>query len=50
MYFIPEAVSTEFEPEEDVVPTAILCVGYANDTASPAHTNRRSTEEYVTYR
>ena len=50
MYFIPEAVQTEFDLPEDVVPVALLSVGYADDGASQNHTKRRDVSEYVTYR
>lgn len=50
MHFIPEAVITEFELPDEVVPVAILLMGYAEDEASPSHFDRRSIEEYVSYR
>lgn len=50
MYFIPEAVTTEFQLEEDVVPVAILCAGYSAEGASPAHSARLPLSRTVTYR
>lgn len=50
MYFIPEAVKTEFSLSEDAEPVAILLVGHADDEASPAHRSRRDLTDYVTYR
>ena len=50
MYFIPEAVTTEFGLPDDVVPVAILYMGYAAEEASSTHLKRRALEEYVTYR
>ena len=42
MYFIPEAVKTEFTLPENIVPTAILYAGYADDAPSAAHRSRRT--------
>ena len=50
MYFIPEAVKTEFDLPEEIEPAAILYMGYADDKPSPAHFSRRELNEYVTYR
>lgn len=50
MYFIPEAVKTEFELPDGVEPVAILYMGYASEGAAPAHSERRAMDEYVTYR
>ena len=48
MYFIPEAVRTEFALPENIEPTAILYMGYADDAPSSAHLSRRT--DTVTYR
>ncbi len=50
MYFIPEAVRVEFELPDNVEPVAILIMGYTDGEPSREHTQRRSLEEYVTYR
>ena len=50
MYFIPEAVMAEFALPDEVEPVAILYMGYAAEKPSPAHSERRALEEYVTYR
>ena len=50
MYFIPEAVKTEFALGDNLVPAAILLAGYADMGPAPAHASRRDTDEYVTYR
>lgn len=52
MYFIPEAVRTEFELDESVEPTAILVMGYPSDDAKPAanHSAKKDIAETVEYR
>ncbi len=50
MYFIPEAVKAEFALADNIVPAAILYLGYADDQPSPAHFSRRGCDETVTYR
>lgn len=50
MYFIPEAVRVEFELPENVMPVAILLMGYADGEPSPEHKRRFDLDEYVTYR
>lgn len=50
MYFIPEAVRVEFGLPDNVEPVAILVMGYADAEPSKQHFERRSLEEYVTYR
>ena len=50
MYFIPEAVSCEFELSDNTVPVAILLVGEPDMAPSPNHTKRTDPAEYVSYR
>lgn len=50
MYFIPEAVSQEFELPDNIVPVAILYMGYADEEPSENHFSRRDLKEYVTCR
>lgn len=50
MYFIAEAIRVEFELPDNVEPVAILIMGYTDAEPSKAHFERRSVEEYVTYR
>lgn len=49
MHFIPEAVRTEFEIPENIIPVAILEMGYAADDAapSPRHSSYRDLGEMV---
>ena len=51
MYFIPEAVRTEFEIPENLEPTALLVMGYPSDDAKPytGHSEIRPLEETVFY-
>lgn len=50
MYFIPEAVKTEFELPDHFVPVALLVMGYpAEDVApNPLHDQTRPMEELAT--
>ncbi|MGN0784966.1 MAG: nitroreductase family protein, partial [Candidatus Aphodomorpha sp.] len=50
MCFIPEAVKAKFELPEELVPVAILFMGYSDDTPSPSHLSRCELEACVTYR
>ena len=50
MYFIPEAVKTEFALPENIVPVAILVMGYADAEPSPRHFDRKEPGDSVTYR
>lgn len=50
MYFIPEAVKTEFELPESLEPTAILIMGYPNAGPSQAHFQRQALEDFTVYR
>ena len=52
MYFIPEAVRTEFELDENVEPTAILVMGYPSDDAKPSvtHSSKKDISETAEYR
>ena len=52
MYFIPEAVRTEFELPEGVEPVALLPMGYPADDCVPAdlHAKRKPIEETVEFR
>lgn len=49
MYFIPEAVRAEFNLPENVVPSAILTLGYPAPDAKPAasHTQFRDPAEII---
>lgn len=51
MYFIPEAVKTEFELPENIEPTAILVMGYPADDAAPGprHAERFDLDKTVFY-
>ncbi|MBQ0125267.1 MAG: nitroreductase family protein [Clostridiales bacterium] len=51
MYFIPEAVKTEFELDDNTEPVAILTMGYPSDTAKPSgmHFSRKNKEQTVFY-
>lgn len=50
MFFIPEAVKTEFELPDNIEPVALLLAGYSDMEPSPNHLNRLSPDKYVTYR
>lgn len=50
MYFIPEAVRTEFALPDHEIPVAILMVGYADAKPSPNHFARQDPDDSVTYR
>lgn len=52
MYFIPEAVKTEFEFSNNAEPTAILVMGYpsANAVPSPQHSTYKEMCETVIFR
>lgn len=50
MYFIPEAVMTEFALPENIVPVSILVMGYADAEPSPRHFDRKDPEDAVSYR
>lgn len=52
MMFDPAAVKTEFELSDNIVPAAILVMGYAADDAapSPRHFSKKPKEEIVSYR
>lgn len=52
MFFIPEAVKTEFCFSEDLEPVALLVMGYPAENAAPAakHFLCRNREEIVSYR
>lgn len=51
MHFIPEAVQTEFELPEQLVPVALLVMGYPAEDASPhpLHAQSKSIDELVEY-
>ena len=51
MYFIPEAVTTEFALPEEVEPIAILVMGYPAESAqpSPMHTAKKDPAQIVRY-
>ena len=51
MYFIPEAVRTEFSLPENLEPAAILVLGYPAETAQPSrqHSSRKPLEELVRF-
>ncbi len=48
MHFIPEAVITEFELEKNIIPVALLVVGYKVDDYKPsqAHNTRKDVNEF----
>lgn len=50
MYFIPEAVKTEFDLPEHLVPVALLVMGYPAEDAqvNPLHHQMKPLEELVT--
>lgn len=50
MYFIPEAVKTEFDLPEHLVPVALLVMGYPAEDAqvNPLHHQTKPLEELVT--
>lgn len=52
MYFIPEAVRTEFKLPDNIVPVSALVMGYASGDAkpSPRHASRKPLAETVEYR
>lgn len=49
MHFIPEAVTTEFALPQNIVPVALLVMGYPADDAapSPGHTQYKDPSEIV---
>lgn len=47
MYFIPEAVKTEFALPDNIIPVVILVMGYPDAEPSVNHSKRRNLEEYV---
>ena len=51
MYFIPDAVKTEFELPDHLIPVALLVMGYpAEDVqVNPLHNQIKTLEETVTY-
>lgn len=51
MWFIPEAVKTEFGTPESFEPTAILVMGYPAEDSAPAkmHTDKKGPGETVTF-
>lgn len=51
MYFIPEAVVTEFELPENLEPVAVLTAGYPSEDAKPAprHEQRKPLSETIRY-
>lgn len=51
MYFIPEAVKTEFDLPDNLIPVALLVMGYPAEDAeiSPLHDQTKPIEEMVTY-
>lgn len=51
MYFIPDAVRTEFELPEDLVPAAFLMMGYPAEDAQPSPTHKayRPMEEMISF-
>lgn len=51
MYFIPEAVKTEFDLPDNIEPTAVLVMGYPSEECVPSklHFDRKSKEEYTTF-
>ena len=50
MNFDPSVLIKEFELKENIVPVALLYVGYADEEPSSRHNLRRDLQEYVTYR
>lgn len=51
MHFIPDAVQTEFELTESIIPVALLVMGYPAENAAPhrLHTESKSIEELASY-
>lgn len=51
MYFIPEAMRSEFEIPEDIEPVALLVMGYPAEDCEPSHLHLefRPIEELVVY-
>jgi len=51
MYFDPEAVKTEFELPDNLLPVALLVMGYPAEDAqmNPLHEQTKTIEEMVTY-
>ena len=51
MYFIPEAVKTEFELPDHLVPVALLVMGYPAEDAevNPLHNQTKPLEELVSF-
>lgn len=47
MYFMPEALRTEFALPDNLEPVALLYLGYADDTPSPRHAERLDIAETV---
>ena len=52
MHFIPEAVRTEFELPDNIVPVSILVMGYPSESVAPSqmHTNRRDISDITVIR
>lgn len=52
MYFIPEAVTEEFDLPDNIVPVALLVVGYPSkdSSPSPSHFNKKDPDKIVEYR
>lgn len=51
MYFDPEAIKTEFALPENLIPAALLVMGYPAEDAqiNPLHTQKKPLNETVTY-
>lgn len=51
MYFDPEAIKTEFALPENLIPAALLVMGYPAEDAqiNPLHTQKKPLSETVTY-
>ena len=51
MYFIPEAVKTEFHLHSNLEPVAILVMGYPNENSEPSqmHEERKNIENTVEF-
>ena len=50
MYFIPEAVKTEFGLPDNIVPVSVLVMGYPDAEPSPRHFQRDDPDESVIYK
>ncbi len=49
MHFLPEAIKEEFEFGENIVPVALLVMGYADMKPSKLHYDKKNTDETVRY-